>query len=389
MSGASAVVFVPDDRERTGLDRPLMLMEASGATVLSWLTHTLFDQGVGRFFLACKEDTQAEAIKSFPDAAEIITVDENPADLLHVFLSTADEEEQAVLVIPGPVAYAPNVIGDGSDRAIGAYRAPIEEMMEALDEKYSLSSFLKRRCKKLGNAEGFYSISNLGELSAAAHLLQKNQMLTLQAKGVTIYDDRNCYVEPSVTVEQGATLLPGTILRGNTVIRSGAVIGPWATITDSEVGKYAVVNASQITAARVCQEVRVGPFAHIRPGTVLERGVIIGNFVEVKNTHIGEDTWASHLSYLGDAEIGAGCNLGCGTVTVNFDRVNKYQTTVGDNAFVGCHSALIAPVVVGNGAYIAAGSVITENVPDQALGISRAKQSNKKDWAAKHKKPSV
>ena len=146
------------------------------------------------------------------------------------------------------------------------------------------------------------------------------------------------------------------------------------------------MNASQIYGSKVAADCNIGPYAHIRPETTIDRGVKIGNFVEVKNSHIGENTWASHLSYIGDAELGARCNLGCGTVTVNFDRVDKYKTTVGDDAFIGCHSALIAPVTIGNGAYIAAGTTVTDDVPDQALAISRTRQSNKKDWAAKHKK---
>ena len=157
-------------------------------------------------------------------------------------------------------------------------------------------------------------------------------------------------------------------------------------IDDSEIGENVKVYHSMISNSKLASDSMIGPYAHIRDGCEIGRGVRIGNFVEVKNARIREKTMASHLSYIGDAEIGSGCNFGSGTATVNFDRVNKHKTTIGNNAFVGCHTSLVAPVTVGDGAYIAAGSVITEDVPENALGIARSRQSNKKDWAAKHKK---
>lgn len=179
--------------------------------------------------------------------------------------------------------------------------------------------------------------------------------------------------------------MPGTILRGRSLIRAGACIGPWSLVEDSEIGEGCVVNASQVYGSQIAAEVLVGPYAHIRRGTELGRGAHIGSFVETKNAKIGENTWAAHLSYLGDAEIGSDCNIGCGTSTANYDRVDKHKTIIGDHAFIGCQTVLVAPVTVGDGAYIGAGSTITEDVPENALGIARNRQSNKKDWSSKHK----
>lgn len=146
------------------------------------------------------------------------------------------------------------------------------------------------------------------------------------------------------------------------------------------------MNASQVRDSRVGQDAVVGPYASVRGGCELGRSVRAGSFVELKNARLGENTQVPHLAYLGDTEAGANCNFGCGVTTANFDRVQKHETVVGEGAFIGCNTALIAPLQVGSGAYIGAGSTITEDVPAQALGIARARQSNKKEWAAKHKK---
>lgn len=212
-------------------------------------------------------------------------------------------------------------------------------------------------------------------------------MLALARTGVEVYDASSCYVEPSVRVAPGAKLLPGAMLRGKTVIGEDAVIGPWTVIENSTVGPRAVVNASQVYDSKIGAEALIGPFAHLRGQCELGKGVKAGNFVELKHAKLGENTQVAHLSYLGDAEVGAGCNFGCGAVTVNFDRVEKHQTTIGDHAFIGCNTALIAPVTVGSGAYIGAGSTITEDVPPLALGIAGPVSPTKRTGPRSTKRP--
>ena len=387
LNGLSAVIFVPDDTAKTGLPQPLLFQKILGAPLLQWLTETLYCGGVGRFFLVCHDRFVAQAKACLPKEAEVMTtMDSSPADLLHVFLSTAEEEEEDITVIAGPVIFAPQLARhNGTPQSAPVYRANRECLMEALDENFSFSRFLRENCGTMSDFDGFYTVDSAAALLNLAELLRRDHVLRLQKQGVEIYDADNCYIEPSVRIEPGAKLLPGAILRGDTIIRSEALIGPWSIVENSEIGEGSTVNASQVYGSKVAAQVNIGPYAHIRPDSVLERGVKIGNFVEVKNSTVGENTWASHLSYIGDAQIGSRCNLGCGTVTVNFDRKEKHKTTVGDDAFIGCHSALIAPVTVGNGAYIAAGSTVTSDVPDNALAIARSRQTNKKDWASKHK----
>lgn len=389
LKGLSAIVFIPDDTSKTGLVRPLLLSPVLGAPLLAWLSDALYDSGVGRFFLVCHERFVQEACACLPKEAEVMTTaDSNAADLLHVFLSTADESEEAVTILTGPAIYTPLLASrSGSPKGACVYRADREQLMTALDEDFHFTRFLRENCAVLSDYDGFFTIDSPAAILKLADQLRRDRMLRLMKQGVEIYDADSCYIEPTVRIEPGAKLLPGTMLKGSSLIRASAVIGPWSVVENAEIGARSTVNASQIYNSKVAADVQIGPYAHLRDGAQLSRGVKIGNFVEVKNSKLGENTWASHLSYLGDAEVGAGCNFGCGTVTVNFDRVQKHKTTVDDEVFVGCNSSLIAPLHIGKGAYIAAGSTVTEDVPENALAIARNRQSNKKEWASRHKRP--
>ncbi|MGG8394498.1 DapH/DapD/GlmU-related protein [Bacillus cereus] len=175
-------------------------------------------------------------------------------------------------------------------------------------------------------------------------------------------------------------LHPGTIIEGNTVIGSDCEIGPHTVIRDSEIGDRTTIRQSTVHDSKLGTEVSVGPFAHIRPDSVIGDEVRVGNFVEIKKTVFGNRSKASHLSYIGDAQVGEDVNLGCGSITVNYDGKNKFKTVIGNGVFIGCNSNLVAPVTVEDGAYVAAGSTITENVPSKALSVARARQVNKEDY---------
>lgn len=387
MIGMSAVIFIPDDTAKTGYPQPLMLQSVMGAPLLAWLANALFDSGVGRFFLVCHDRYVEAARACLPAEAEVMTtMDSDPADLLHVFLSTAEDAEHTITVVTGPAVYLPQLAPQAAGRFPRVYGVSREELMQALDEHFSFARFLLDNGSPMNEEQAMYSVASPAELPEIAGLLQRNRLLALARTGVEIYDASSCHVEPSVRVAPGARLLPGTMLRGKTVIGEEAVIGPWSVIDDSVIGARAVVNASQVRDSRVGQDAVVGPYASVRGGCELGRSVRAGSFVELKNARLGENTQVPHLAYLGDTEAGANCNFGCGVATANFDRVQKHETVVGEGAFIGCNTALIAPLQVGSGAYIGAGSTITEDVPAQALGIARARQSNKKEWAAKHKK---
>jgi bifunctional UDP-N-acetylglucosamine pyrophosphorylase/glucosamine-1-phosphate N-acetyltransferase len=205
------------------------------------------------------------------------------------------------------------------------------------------------------------------------------------AAGVTVVDPQTTWVDVTATVEADAVLEPGTQLRGTTTVASGAVVGPDTTLLDTTVGPGASVVRSHCLGADIGPAATVGPFSYLRPGTRLARGAKIGAFVESKNVEVGEDSKVPHLTYVGDATIGRGANIGAATVFVNYDGVAKHHTTVGDHVRIGSDSMLVAPVTVGDGAYTAAGSVITSDVPPGAMAIARSPQRNVAGWVGRRR----
>ena len=197
------------------------------------------------------------------------------------------------------------------------------------------------------------------------------------------FTSRNVYIDPEVEIAPGAVILPGCILKGKTVIGTGCVIGPNTLLENTTVGAGSTVNASQCYDSALGENNRIGPFTHVRPGTVTAEGVHLGAYVETKNANFAEGNTVSHLTYIGDADVGKYCNFGCGTVTCNYDGEGKFRTTIGDYAFIGCNTNLVAPVKVGDHAYTAAGSTIGQDVPAGALGIERAKQAAIPGWGEK------
>lgn len=202
----------------------------------------------------------------------------------------------------------------------------------------------------------------------------------LIAAGVQVMSE-DIYVERGVQVAPGATLLPGTILRGKTTVAEGCVIGPNTLLENAVVGKNTIVNASQVYDSTLGENNKIGPYTHVRKDTVTGYGVHLGAYVETKNSNFAMGNTVSHLTYIGDSDVGKYCNFGCGTVTCNYDGENKFRTTIGDYVFVGCNTNLVAPVTVGDGAYTAAGSTITKDVPAGDMGIARERQTNLEGWA--------
>ncbi len=203
--------------------------------------------------------------------------------------------------------------------------------------------------------------------------------------GVTITDPSNTYIDTDVIIGSDTVILPGTVIQGATKIGEGCKIGPNSEINNCEIYHNTIVQQSVLSDSSVGSNVKIGPFAHIRPESDIQDEAKIGNFVEVKKTYFGKGSKASHLSYIGDAEVGRNVNIGCGSITVNYDGKNKFLTKIDDDVFVGCNSNLVAPVTVKEGAYIAAGSTITDDVPESALAIARARQVNKENYVEKLK----
>ena len=331
------VVFLTEDTAETYDGKPLMLQDALFCPILTWCMRAWLKKGVRRFFVVCAEEYLDEVTACFPPecAAVAGTVEDYQRDI--------------------------------GEFAHGCW---IEEVREAMLPVGSM----------------MLSFRTTAELARLQRAVKEEIVMFHQRTGVKVLDIDNTYIDPRVTIGAGTVLLPGTILRGDTVIGENCEIGPNAMIADCEVGDGCVVNASQMNESVLGRDVHVGPYAHIRPRCQVGDGCKVGAYVEIKNAVFGPGTKMSHLTYVGDADVGAGVNFGCGTVTVNYDGSTKFRTTIGDNAFIGCNTNLVAPVKVGDGAYTAAGSTITNDVPPDSLAIARSMQMVKKQWAAKRRK---
>ncbi|WP_430789393.1 bifunctional UDP-N-acetylglucosamine diphosphorylase/glucosamine-1-phosphate N-acetyltransferase GlmU [Virgibacillus flavescens] len=263
-----------------------------------------------------------------------------------------------------------------NDNAQGEYYLPdVIEILRMQDDK--VSAYLTP------NHEETLGVNDRVALSQAEKVMKRRINEMHMRNGVSIIDPDNTYIGPDVIIEQDVVIHPGTMIYGSSFIKTNAEIGPHTEITNCTIGDGAVVRQSVAKDSQIGERVTVGPYAHIRPQTSIGNEAKIGNFVEVKKSVIGDQSKVSHLSYIGDAEIGTGVNVGCGTITVNYDGKNKFLTKIDDNAFIGCNSNLVAPVTIGKGSFVAAGSTITKDVPEDSLSVARARQENKEGYAKK------
>ncbi|MBF4629218.1 bifunctional UDP-N-acetylglucosamine diphosphorylase/glucosamine-1-phosphate N-acetyltransferase GlmU [Curtobacterium flaccumfaciens] len=228
-------------------------------------------------------------------------------------------------------------------------------------------------------------INDRAQLSDAARELNARIVRRHQLAGVTVQDPASTWIDLDVTIEPDAEVLPGTQLIGATAIAAGAVVGPDTTLRDTEVGARATVNRVDATLAVIGDAASVGPFAYLRPGTILGDDGKIGTFVETKNARIGRGSKVPHLSYIGDAEVGEDSNIGANTITANYDGVHKHRTEVGSNVRTGSHNVFVAPVRIGDGAYTGAGTTVRKDVPAGSLAISYAPQRNTDGWVEEHR----
>lgn len=249
-------------------------------------------------------------------------------------------------------------------------------------------SILKKEGYKVGaylidDATEIYGVNSRVQLAFCEKIMRNRINSFHMENGVTIINPENTYIEAGIEIGRDSIIYPGTILKGKTVIGSECIIGENTRIEDSSIGNRVEIFSSTIENSTVDDQCHIGPYAHIRPNSHLGKNIKIGNFVEVKNSSIGDNSKAAHLAYVGDADIGKNVNIGCGVVFVNYDGNSKHRTVVEDNAFIGSNSNLVAPVTVKKWGYVAAGSTITHEVEESSLAIARAKQVNKIGWVEK------
>lgn len=387
LKATSAIIAVMRDPEDPA-SMPLMLRPLLFAPAVTWLVRTLQDAGVERFLLLTEADLAAEAEKSFPDGTQVCLVeDEQMQTAIRGFAAGAQGEVICVLEpvwisrgaaqLLTTLKYLPD---SDEGEPVGISRLDASDLAETGDltagEAFAPPMDDVPLALMLIDAETLDAAQYYGRLDQAERLIEQ---------GVRLIDPQAVYVDPTVSVGEGTVLLPGTILRGSTVIGANCEIGPNTMIRDCTLGDGCIANASQLNEAKFGANVNIGPFAYVRPGTQVADNCKVGDFVEVKNAVIGEGTKLPHLIYVGDSDVGSHCNFGCGSITCNYDGNYKYRTTVGDNVFIGCNTNLVAPVTVESGAFTAAGSTITDTVPEDALAVARTRQELREGWAARHR----
>jgi len=253
--------------------------------------------------------------------------------------------------------YLTDIVAIANERSQEAYAFPVEDSTEVM------------------------GINTRVDLAKADEILRDELLTEMMLDGVSIVDPKTTYIDKPVRVGRDTIIYPNCYLQGETTIGERCILEPNSQITDSRIGSDVVIKAcSVITESTIDEGAAIGPFARLRPGTVVKRNARIGNFVEVKKSVIGEGSKANHLTYLGDTTVGRDVNIGAGTITCNYDGRNKYPTVIEDNAFVGSNTELVAPVTVKKGSTIGAGSTITKEVPEGALAISRSKQKTIRGW---------
>jgi bifunctional UDP-N-acetylglucosamine pyrophosphorylase/glucosamine-1-phosphate N-acetyltransferase len=245
------------------------------------------------------------------------------------------------------------------------------------------STGIKVQAVQAADASETMGVNSRAQLAEAEKILRKRKLLELMEDGVTIIDPDSVFIDADVAIGTDTVIYPFTMIEGATKIGARCQIGPNTRLQNAVIGDDVTIHFSYGHDCRLEDGANVGPYVHLRPDAHLASGAKIGNFVEIKNSFVGTNSKVPHLSYIGDSDLGAGVNIGSGTITVNYDGQKKHRTVIEDEAFIGCNTNLVAPVTVGKGAYVAAGSTITKNVPPKALGVARSPQKNLEGWVEK------
>ena len=381
----AATVFLPEKSQWE-----LMLENILFTPAALWVTKSLMWAGVDKFLVVCPAEVVESARSCFPEGAVFLASDD--AALSEQWNQFMKNAQGRVAVVTKPVLFfrqgAKALAAGGKSLAksgeAGVFQTDAQVLLDAMAAPDGLEKALKGSGQLSSEAVDL-DVDPVTRSVLCQTLARKLVNDYWLANGISMLDTQQVYIAPTVTLGAGTLLLPGSILRGDTHIGKNCEIGPNAMLRDVQVGDSTVINSSQCTECILGSHTAVGPFAYIRPNTTVGDRVRVGDFVELKNSIIGDDTKISHLTYVGDSDVGERINFGCGTVTVNYDGAKKFRTKIGDGAFIGCNTNLVAPVTVGPGAYIAAGSTITRDVPSESLAIARSQQTIKNQWARKRR----
>ena len=391
MVSSSAVITI-DRCPQSHDSAPLMLQPLLFAPAAVWLVRALQNAGVERFLILTRSDLAEQAAACFPEGSQLCLLDAADAD--EAVRAFAAKEEGEVIAVNAPVW----ICSEAAEMLCNDDPIPTDPSADTGIGRLHAAKLAKNGgVKMLGQIKPLAAEDEDGlplalplrdafDLMQAQELARTDLNARLVEDGVRLLDPGTTYIDPTVTVGAGTVLLPNVILRGDTHIGANCEIGPNTMIRDCTLGDGCVANSSQLNEAVFGANVNIGPFAYVRPGTRVADNAKVGDFVEVKNAVIGEGTKLPHLIYVGDSDVGQRVNFGCGTVTTNYDGHKKHRCTIGDDVFLGCNTNLIAPVTVADRAYTAAGSTVTDDVPEGALAIARQRQTNIRGWADRLRK---
>lgn len=385
-----AEIVVQEEQLGTGhavrMAEPLLSDERGTVMVLCGDTPLLTGTLLTRFYQAHQETGAKATVLTamMPDATgygRIIRAADGTVEKIVEEKDATEEERAGKEVNSGIYCFsAPDLFSAlrevGCDNAQGEYYLP------------DVLSILRRRGEKIWavaaeDYEETLGVNSRVQLAGAEKVLRRRKNLALMENGVTLMDPETTFIDAEVSVGKDTVIYPFTWIEGASSVGEGCVLGPSSRFSDTTIGHEVTAQFVYAHECEIGDGAMVGPYVHLRPQTKLAAQVRVGNFVEVKNSSIGEGSKLPHLQYIGDCDMGSGVNMGCGTITVNYDGKEKHRTTIGNGAFVGCNSNLVAPVTVAEGAYVAAGSTITKDVPPNQLAVARARQKNIPHWPDK------
>src|SRR5829696_2825715 len=331
-------------------------------------------------------------------AATVVTVDRDDPESLGRVVRDAAGEFERIVETKHPEGIAPEILAihEVNTNTFAFDAAALADAISRIDNDNAAGEYYIGDALKLLREEGKrivahkvddvtvnIGVNNRAELATVAAEVRRRILERHMLAGVTVIDPGATWIEADVEIEPDAVIEPGTTLRGQTRIGRASIVGPNTTLIDSTIGAEVTAPHSYVVQSEVADGCSIGPFAYLRPGTVLAEGAKAGTFVELKNTRVGRGTKVPHLSYLGDADVGDETNVGAATITANYDGFRKHRTKIGNRVHTSVDTTLVAPVSIGDGAYTGANSAITEDVPPGALGIARPKQENIEGYADK------
>lgn len=403
MKNTCAILLAAGTPDRPG--RTTALSQVLFRPLIRWVWDNCREAGIETICVAAGANRE-EISQELPEGAAAAG-QEDMALCAKTFL--AEHREADLLIAPGDAPFLfPEILAEalrlhreqGNDATMIAWAACWargESLLAALEDFSGelTPEKAERAIRERGGRTGDYAaldscagmragtFRQLAEVNRAARDMALDR---LYEAGVDIPLSDGVMIDPRAEIAPGARILPGTMILGESKVGPGSVIGPNSRLENAVVGAGCVIDATYLLGATLEDDVQIGPFCRVRPGSHLSAGVRIGNFVEVKNARVGPGTKSAHLTYIGDADVGARVNFGCGVCIANYDGIHKHRTVIGDDCFIGCNTNLVAPVTLGDGAYTAAGSTVTEDVPPDALCIARSRQTNLPDRAKEHQK---